>query len=414
MTEIIDKNVSNTNGVIFFDAACGPCSASARRLNRIVGKRGFVFLPLQDPSATELTHLTPDELRREMTLRLRDGRVLGGIDAVLHLARRVFWARPLAWLGDTRWLRPILERAYARFARNRSRLSRACPINHRDRCAWVRWLLSITLLITACALRPLVAPWVAMWIIAVTIFASLKLWTWWPLRSQAATAQSFAYLFACATLDAKRFFSTSKPSADETHEKIASIVYALVGATLVWGIARLISANHPLLIGWTGMIGLVLMLHFGLLQLISISWQRAGIDAALVMNKPLSFISLADFWSRWNRPFTTFAFDQIFRPLRRFSVALATLATFLFSGVVHDLAISVPAGAGFGRPTLYFLIQGIAILIERKLNLHATCRSHFAAVVLVAPIALLFHPPFIHNVILPMLSAMHALGKELP
>jgi hypothetical protein len=34
--------------------------------------------------------------------------------------------------------------------------------------------------------------------------------------------------------------------------------------------------------------------------------------------------------------------------------------------------------------------------------------------VLIAPVPLLFHPPFIHNVVLPMMSALGALGKELP
>ena len=84
MTEITDTTIDEANGVIFFDAACGPCSASATRLDRIVGKRGFVFRPLQDPSAPQLTHLSPEDLRREMTLWLPDGRVLvaGGGDPV--------------------------------------------------------------------------------------------------------------------------------------------------------------------------------------------------------------------------------------------------------------------------------------------------------------------------------------------
>jgi D-alanyl-lipoteichoic acid acyltransferase DltB (MBOAT superfamily) len=171
---------------------------------------------------------------------------------------------------------------------------------------------------------------------------------------------------------------------------------------------------HPSLVAWTGMIGVVLMLHFGLLQLLSLVWRKAGIDCGLVMNKPLRATSLADFWARWNLPFTTWAFDTVFRPLRRFSVSLATIATFFVSGLIHDLAISVPAGAGFGRPTLYFLIQGAVILVDRKWRLAPFLRRVFALVVLIAPVPLLFHPPFIHNVVLPMMSALGALGKELP
>ncbi len=411
MTEITDKTISEAQGVIFFDATCGPCTTGAHRLDRFLGQRGYVFLPLQDPCATRLTHLSPDELRREMKLRLADGRILGGVDAFLHLGRSLCWIRPFAWIAAAPGVRLILDHAYARFARNRSRLPASCSVNRRDRFASLRWLIPLALLVTICAIRPLVAPWVAMWMIAGAIFASLKLWTWWPLRAQATTGGSFAYFLACATLDAKRFLFGSPT---EKSSAIRAIGHVLIGAISLFASTRLVPTSHPLLVGWVGMIGVVLMLHFGLLELLAIAWRRAGVDAPLVMNKPLSFVSLSDFWSRWNRPFTTFAFDTIFRPLRRFSVTLATLATFLFSGLIHDLAISVPTGAGFGRPTLYFLIQGIAILVERKMRFSRNRRRLFAVVVLVAPVSLLFHPPFIHNVILPMLSAIHALGKELP
>lgn len=139
-----------------------------------------------------------------------------------------------------------------------------------------------------------------------------------------------------------------------------------LGAALIYLTAPLALGYSVLAAGWSGMIGMLLLLHCGLFDLLSLAWRRAGIEALPLMNHPLRASSLSDFWGkRWNRAFRDVAHRFLFRPLvRPLGTAGATLAAFFFSGIVHDVVISLPAGGGYGLPTLYFLLQGTGLLAE--------------------------------------------------
>jgi len=162
------------------------------------------------------------------------------------------------------------------------------------------------------------------------------------------------------------------------------------------------------------MTGLLLTLHCGLFHVLSIAWRFAGIDAKPIVRAPLLASSLTDFWGRrWNLAFRDLAHHYVFRPLAsRLGIAGATMTVFLLSGIVHDLVISVPVNAGFGWPTIYFLLQGIALLAERsRLGQHLglgrgwTGRA-FAALVVLAPLGLLFHQAFVLQGVLPTIIAI--------
>jgi D-alanyl-lipoteichoic acid acyltransferase DltB (MBOAT superfamily) len=164
------------------------------------------------------------------------------------------------------------------------------------------------------------------------------------------------------------------------------------------------------------MIGIVVLLHFGLFDLLALGWRSIGVNAQPVMRAPLLAKSLAEFWSRrWNTAFNTLAHDLAFRPLaRRWGVAGATMGVFLISGLVHEAVISLPARGGFGLPTAYFVLQGFGVLAERsrwgrRARLGRGLRGWLFTIVFTAgPVFWLFHPVFINNVILPMLRALGA------
>src|ERR1022692_4792814 len=67
--------------------------------------------------------------------------------------------------------------------------------------------------------------------------------------------------------------------------------------------------------------------------------------------------SIAEFWGRrWNSAFRDLAHPFVFVPAaRRWGLVVALWVSFAVSGFAHELVISVPAGAGFGLPTAYFL-----------------------------------------------------------
>ena len=82
---------------ISFDETCGVCSAGVRRTQRLLQSRGFIYEPLQSPGVAEMFGFAPGEVPDEMKLRTTRGELLGGIDAILYICQRIWWAWPI-WL----------------------------------------------------------------------------------------------------------------------------------------------------------------------------------------------------------------------------------------------------------------------------------------------------------------------------
>ena len=261
--------------------------------------------------------------------------------------------------------------------------------------------------------------WVFMWTLAFSIYAGLK-WLSFAdciAASASTAASSLGYLLLWPGLDAKSFFASS-----QAVERPSSPEWILAAAKAAFGVGMVVVAvllvdHQRMIAGWMGMAGFVFTLHFGLFHVLSVVWRRAGIDAPPIMDAPILASSLSDFWGkRWNLAFRDLAHTCVFRPfVGRLGIAGATMTVFVVSGVVHDAVISIPAGGGFGLPTLYFVIQGVGVLFERsRLGKRVGAKKGvigrlFCAAITLGPIFLLFHQPFVERVVVPMLTDIESM-----
>lgn len=159
--------------------------------------------------------------------------------------------------------------------------------------------------------------------------------------------------------------------------------------------------------------GVSLMLHFGVFNLLTGCWRWLGAECDSVFRSPLQSKSLAEFWGkRWNLAFSEMTTLAIFRPLRGACGSLpALLMAFLFSGILHELAISVPVRAGFGWPLLYFALHGMGMLIESRwialaelINSRPMLGRLWTLSWIVLPLPLLFHQPFLRGCVWPLIG----------
>jgi alginate O-acetyltransferase complex protein AlgI len=345
-----------------------------------------------------------------MRVLTRGGELYSGADAVIFLAERVWWLSPISWLAELPGARACLRSLYRWVAAHRT-----CNIPTeagRTSLPLSAWLPLLALPTVALAMRPLLPSWGFMWAMAFAIFVGCKWLTLAVARVRSpgvSPLRAAAYLLAWPGMEASPFLRATPlaplPRNAFTRESSAAALRTTLGVVLLFVVAR--HAAHPLLAGWLGMIAIVLMLHFGLFDLVSLAWRKLRIDAPPIMNAPLRSRSIAEFWGRrWNAAFNQLAMRFVFRPVaHRLGPAAATIAAFGASGLVHELVISVPARGGYGLPTAYFLLQGAALLVERRLGQSWL----FTMIVVAGPAFWLFHPTFVERVILPFMQTIGAL-----
>jgi hypothetical protein len=244
--------------------------------------------------------------------------------------------------------------------------------------------------------------WLLMWSLAFAIFVGCKWLTWRRTLAVGVPWWRHAgYLVAWPGMNAPAFLCSELPTREEPglREWGLAGMNVVWGAVIFWRISRLASDGQEILSGWFAMVGLILMLHFGVFHLLSCGWRAIGVDARPLMKNPLASVSVSEFWGkRWNTAFRDLTHRFLFRPFaKKLGPSWAHVAAFILSGFVHDLVISVPAGGGYGGPTLFFVIQVGALRAERSRFGLAVGLGHgwrgwlFTMLVLAVPAYGLFH-----------------------
>jgi len=129
-SEYTDGKGRHAKGWLFFDAECGFCIRIARWLAAVLERRGFGVAPLQDPRVGALLGMTRQDLLLELRFLLSDGAQFGGADAVVAVAREIWWARPLVWFSRLPGASPLLHEGYRWVAARRSCSASACTAAH--------------------------------------------------------------------------------------------------------------------------------------------------------------------------------------------------------------------------------------------------------------------------------------------
>jgi hypothetical protein len=160
----------------------------------------------------------------------------------------------------------------------------------------------------------------------------------------------------------------SRSTAHEAYRLLMTSGFAAVGVAMIvltWFSSHWVGAGY-----WLEHIAKVSLL-FATLWAASAAAAAAmrmlGCPAMDLMIAPVLSRTPADFWRRYNRPVGQFLHEYVFLPARGLSrPSAAILLAFLVSGLAHEYGFLVPIGRLCGYQTLFFLVQGIAVVLTAR------------------------------------------------
>jgi alginate O-acetyltransferase complex protein AlgI len=225
-------------------------------------------------------------------------------------------------------------------------------------------------------------------------------------RSTPRASGLAAFLLAWPGVVPDRFAQRRRSQPIDAGRFLAAWTRLLVGVVSILLLAICSSRIPDTILGLAGMAALLLTIHLGICDLLPWLLRWAGFAVPLLFDRPWLSHSLAEFWSRrWNLAFIEMNQRLFLRPLHhRLGRQGARFALFALSGLLHELAISFPAGRGWGTPLGYFLLQAVLVTIEERRQIASRIWTWFW---LIAPAPWLFHDAFRHALVVPFYRWLH-------
>lgn len=160
-------------------------------------------------------------------------------------------------------------------------------------------------------------------------------------------------------------FRIRKPKLRWKNDIAIGSLLVVIGLSGSWLIAYL-GWNHIFIM----FLPLSLAFHFGFLRILKGILRAFGFPVRTLFPNLLETTGIADFWSRrWNIGYSQMMQRLVGRPIESIAgKSAAVMAVFISSGLLHELAITLPVMSGFGLPTLYFTLHGLLTLIEQRLE----------------------------------------------
>jgi predicted DCC family thiol-disulfide oxidoreductase YuxK len=113
-------------GWVLYDGDCSFCVRWLRFWSPVLRRRGFEIDTLQAGWVSKTLGMTKEEVTRDIRLFTTKGAIYSGADVYLHVARKIWWAWPLAIIFSLPGFNSLIWAGYKWFAVNRHCVSGYC------------------------------------------------------------------------------------------------------------------------------------------------------------------------------------------------------------------------------------------------------------------------------------------------
>lgn len=276
------------------------------------------------------------------------------------------------------------------------------------------------------ALYDVLPPWVRLFAATAALLWSIKVGAVLVLHARSISydlspVETLLFWTVWPTVRPDRFSDASGDRLPDSTTFVTGYVFLLAGVLLAVATAVAATVLGVELASWLFVLAVLLVVHQGVARLLPFFLRWAGYPVPGLFDDPLASRSIGEFWSRrWNLPFVYMNRLFVTRPFGdRIGPGWAALLAFLVSGVLHELAISYAAGGGWGLPMLYFVVQATLYSAERRVlpdveSIHWLPQKLWVWGGLLVPVPLLFHGPFRHAFVVPVIEGLRSVLVAQP